>query len=230
MTLSSAMNWRPTQRPPPATLQPLSQRRPEESRQFELGVRKSFSDERVRATLALFELERDNIAIPDDNGFTQQAGDQLARGLELEVVARLPKQTDLTFAYAYTDSKLTRFTELVFVPFPEPRALTIDRSGNRSAFAPESLLNLWATKHFRRWTLGGGLRFVDEQFIAEDNETTIGSYLLIDAAATYSLGDWRLRLGLENLTDRDYETRGFGTSAVIPGQPFAATLSVDYRL
>ena len=44
-----------------------------------------------------------------------------------------------------------------------------------------------------------------------------------------SFDDWRFSLHLENLTDEEYETRGFGSTSVIPGQPTSAYLSVDYR-
>ena len=36
-----------------------------------------------------------------------------------------------------------------------------------------------------------------------------------------------LRLNFRNLTDRDYYTRGFGSSSVIPGDPFAVYGSVE---
>ncbi len=206
------------------------ERRPEESRQFELGVRRALLDDRLRTTVALFQIERDNIAIPDDNGITQQAGDQRARGVELELAAETRDGLRLFLAYAYTDSELTRFTEFVVDPFTGA-GTAFDRSGNRSAFSPEHLANAWASRRLgRRWTVGGGLRWVGEQFIAEDNVTRLDGYLLLDAAVILRHGPWRWSLHLDNLTDQDYETRGFGALSVIPGRPFAAALGVAYRL
>ena len=47
-------------------------------------------------------------------------------------------------------------------------------SGNTSAFAPEHLLNLWLSKRLAGgFRLAGGVRWVDDQFIAEDNVTSI---------------------------------------------------------
>jgi iron complex outermembrane receptor protein len=206
------------------------ERKPEESRQLELGLRKELCGGRVQSSFAVFEIERENIAIPDDNGFTQQAGDQRARGLEAELAARLGAGLRLWLAYAHTDSELTRFTEQIFVGFPRPFPVTVDRSGNRSAFSPKNLLNLRLSLPLGRLDLAAGLRFVDEQFIAEDNLVELDSYRLLDAALSYGLQDWRLTLHLHNLTDEDYETRGFGSSAVIPGEPFSVSLAVEYRL
>ncbi len=207
------------------------ERRPEESRQIELGLRKDHLEERLRSTFAVYQIERENIAIPDDNGFTQQAGDQRSRGFEVELAAELARGLRATFAYAYTDSELTRFTERVLVGFFPPTFATIDRSGNRSAFAPEHVADLWVSKRVGGGlSVAGGARYVDEQFIAEDNATAIDGYVLLDAAVTYLMGDWRFTLNLRNLADEEYETRGFGSFSVIPGEPRALLLGVEYRL
>lgn len=132
--------------------------------------------------------------------------------------------------YGYTDSVLTRFTESVLVALDPPTYMTIDRSGNQAAFAPEHLARLWLNKTFDiGLSLGGGLRFVGNQFIAEDNATELDSYMLVDLAAVYQFRQWRFSLFLKNVTDQEYETRGFGTSTVIPGQPISATLGIDFR-
>jgi iron complex outermembrane receptor protein len=209
----------------------VGEQRPEQSQQLEVGLRKELLGGRVRTTFALYQIERDNIAIPDDNGFTQQTGDQRARGAELEIVAEPWRGVTALLAYAYTDSELTRFAEAVQVG-PGPGDIVVfDRSGNTSAFAPQHLANLWVSRRFTGGLgLGGGARWVDEQFIAEDNATALDGYVLFDAAVTYTFGDWHLALNLKNLSDQDYETRGFGSTSVIPGDPLAATLSFNYRL
>ena len=72
----------------PASPRVVGERRPERSRQVEIGLHRSWRGGRVRTTTSVYQLERENIAIPDDNGFTQQAGDQRARGVELELAAQ----------------------------------------------------------------------------------------------------------------------------------------------
>ena len=83
-----------------------------------------------------FEIERQNIAIPDDNGFNQQVGDQRSRGIELELAMELARGLHGLLVYGYTDSVLTRFTESVLVAIDPPTYLTIDRSGNTAASIP----------------------------------------------------------------------------------------------
>jgi len=206
------------------------ERDPEESQEIELGVRQDLFDGKARLTLALYDLERQNIAIPDDNGFTQQAGDQRSRGFEFEATADLPSGLTGLFSYAYTDSELTSFAESVVLPTLPPTVITVDRSGNTSAFSPENLAKLWLTQKFDSGLMvGGGLRYVGSQFIAEDNDVEISGYTILDLMAAYTLGAWRLSLNLDNVTDTEYETRGFGGFSVIPGRPFSALLGVQYR-
>ncbi len=214
----------------PASPRVFGEREPEEGRQYELGWRQLFAGGRLRAVVAAYQLERDNIAIPDDNGFTQQAGDQRSAGVEAELSGEFGAGVAGTFAYAYTDAELTRFTELIPFPDPPPFFLVFDRSGNTPAFAPEHLFSGWLSRRFGGgWTLGGGVRWVDDQFIAEDNAAVIDAHTLVDLAVAYDLERWRLSLDLENVTDEDYETRGFGSFSVIPGQPFSAIARIEYR-
>lgn len=205
-------------------------RQPETSRQVEIGARRELLADRLRLTLAVFELRRDNIAIPDDNGFTQQVGDQRARGAELELALELPDGWRGLLVYGYTESELTEFAERVLISIDPPQAVTIDRSGNQAAFAPRHLASLWLSRRLSsRLTLAGGLRYVGKQFLAEDNEIELDDYLLADLAFFCDVRQWRLSLHLRNVTDTDYETRGFGSASVIPGAPLSADFGVHYR-
>jgi catecholate siderophore receptor len=214
---------------PPAPLV-VGEREPEESRQVEVGARRELWGGRLRTTLAAYELRRENIAIPDATGVTRQTGDQRARGVELEAAADLGGGRRAFFAYAWSDSELTRFTELQGFGLPPTVFVLLDRSGNRSPFAPEHLASLWLSQRFGSgWGLAGGGRWVGEQTIAPDNQVGIDGYLLLDAALSYGAGDWRLSLHLKNLTDEEYETRGLGVGSVIPGAPRSATVGVEVR-
>jgi iron complex outermembrane recepter protein len=198
-------------------------REPETSRQLEVGTKVSFLAGKARAGIAAYDLKRQNIAIPDSSGLLRQIGDQSSRGLELELAADLPKDFSANFAYAWNDSELTRFAETLQIALDPPAFATLDRSGNTPAFAPRHILNLWASKRIgHALTFGLGARYVSEQFIAENNEFRIDGYFLVDAMASYTRGRITASLNLKNLTDREYETRGFGPYSAIPGNPLAA--------
>lgn len=206
---------------------------PEESRQYEIGAKLGRAGGKVQTTVALYQLERENIGIVDETGFTQQAGDQRSRGIEIEFAAELRPRLRAFVSYAYNDAELTRFVECA-PGFTDPGTgqcvQSIDRSGNTPAFAPEHLVNIWVSQRFGNgWGFGAGARFVSEQFIAEDNQFAIDDYLLFDAALYYTIDRWELSLNFQNITDEDYETRGFGSSSVIPANPFSVHAGFNYR-
>jgi TonB-dependent siderophore receptor len=207
---------------------------PEESDQIEIGLKKKFLGGKLQTNFAAFRLDRDNIAIPDDNGVTQQTGDQRSEGVELELAAEPLPGFRTFFAYAYTDAELTEFTERVIVgfdPFFQPIFATLDRSGNTPAFVPEHLASVWLSKRFKNgFGVGGGARHFSDQYIAEDNAFEIDGATVLDATAFYDVGDWRLRLNLKNVTDEEYETRGFGSTSVIPAPKFTVYAGFEYRM
>jgi TonB-dependent siderophore receptor len=207
---------------------------PEESVQLELGAKKQFLGDRIRTTFAVYHLDRENIAIPDESGFTQEAGDQRSRGFEVELAAEPMPRLRTFLAYAYNDSELTRFTERVIVGLDQnfnPIFGTVDRSGNTPAFAPKNLATLWVGYNFRGGLgIAGGARYVGTQYIAEDNAFALSSYTVVDATVSYRFKTVKLFLNLRNLTDTEYEVRGFRNTSVTPATPFAAYAGLSLNL
>jgi iron complex outermembrane receptor protein len=202
---------------PPST-QVVGPRNPEESWQVELGAKLAFLDGRGFAGLALYDLRRENIGIPDSTGITRQDGDQRSRGIELDASVEPFRGWSLQGAYAYTDSELTRFSEIVQLQPPD--FVVVDHSGNTAPFAPRHLFSLWVSKRFDLGLgLAVGLRHVSDQLIAPDNRATIEAYTTLAATVSYTRDRWGLQVHLRNLTDTEYETRGFGSASAIPGRP-----------
>jgi TonB-dependent siderophore receptor len=205
---------------------------PEQGTQYEVGLKKLFADGKIRTTLAVYSLERENIALADMTfGFTQQSGDQRSRGAEIELAAEFLPGLRTFFSYAYNDAELTDYVPFVTDPFTGVGAFQ-DFTGNTPIMAPEHLANLWISKSFDNgFGVSGGARFVDEQFVGEDNAFTLESSIVLDAAAFYDMKAWRFKLNLKNFTDEEYEMRGIaGASSVIPADPFAVYASIEFRM
>lgn len=215
----------------PPSSRVVGERRAEESTQAEVGVKAELLGGKVQTTFALYELERENVAIPDLTGVIQQTGTQRSRGFELELAAEPRRGLKTLFSYAWTDAELTRFSEQVLVSFIPPIFATVDRSGNVPAFAPEHIANLWVSQRFGNgFGVGAGGRYLSEQFIAEDNAFEIDPSFTVDASLFYDLGLWRLSLHLRNLTDESTFTRGFGNTSVIPAPGTTVFGGFEYRL
>jgi iron complex outermembrane recepter protein len=201
---------------PPSTLVAGQDREPEEARQVEVGIKHRTAGGKLRTTLAFYDLEKDKIAIVDLTGVTAQLGDQESKGVELEVAASVREGLNWTFSYAYTDAELTRFTEID--PFFQ---VVVDRSGNQPAYTPEHLANFWISQRFANgFGISGGAHYVGRQFIDEDNAFEIDDYVTVDALLSYERPRWGARIHLRNLTDEEYEGRGFGSASVLPADGF----------
>ncbi|MCZ6633855.1 MAG: TonB-dependent receptor [bacterium] len=205
----------------PPSSQVVGPREVEKSTQVEAGVKKYLLDNRLHASLAVYQLKKDNIGIPDATGVTRQNGDQRSRGVELEVMVQPIRNWHTFLAYAFSDAELTRFAELV--PVLTLTGVTfqrIDRSGNEPAFSPRHILNLWTSRRFENGLeIGAGARYTTSQFIAEKNQFKIRDVLTFDASVSYTYKQTKWRINAKNLTDRKYETRGFGSTSVIPANP-----------
>lgn len=209
-------------------------RDPEKSRQAEAGLKNSWLGNRIHSTLAVYRIEKENIAIPDKNGLARQIGSQLSRGIEFEVQARMTQHCASIFSYAYTETELTRFHENVPVGQDEYGGtiyMLIDRSGNEAAFAPRHMITFWHSREFmQKFGFGLGVSYRSRQFIAENNVFAIDGYTTFDGMLYYKMGRMRWSLNGRNLSDTSYYMRGFGNSSVIPAPTRAVYGSLEFQL
>jgi iron complex outermembrane receptor protein len=173
----------------------------------------------------VYDIERENIAIPDETAFLLQAGDQESRGVELELAAEPLRRLRTFLSYAYNDSELTRFSDVDAFS-----GGVVERSGNAPPYAPEHLVALWVSRDFRSGLgLAGGGRYFSEQFINADNAFEVDDAVVLDAAVFYDLEAWRFKLNFKNLTDEEYETGSYASTSVLPADAFSVQGSFEYR-
>ncbi len=214
---------------PPSTLV-VGNVEAEESTQYEVGAKTQFYNGKLHATVAAYHLKKNNLTISSSSSLAFLAGKQKSRGVELELMAEPVRQWQTFVAYAFTEPELTEF----FDQIDGVQTVRIDRSGNTPAFAPKHILNVWTNKTFdNRLGLGLGGRYLSEQFIDEDNAYKIDGFFTLDAMLYYQIGNWRWSLNAKNLTDTEYETRGFSlfySASVLPGNPRAIYGQIEFKL
>jgi len=214
----------------PPSSQALGELEAEETTQFELGAKTQCLNGRLNANLAVYHLEKNNLLIPDSRGLSFLTGEQRSRGIEIDIAAQLARNWQGFITYAFTEAELTDFSEDILTS-PVGPVIRLDRSGNTPAFAPKHILNVWTHKELgNRFGIGGGGRYLSRQFIDEDNAFKIDDIFLLDAMLYYNIGSWRWSVNFKNLTDTEYETRGFGSGSVIPGNPFSVFGGIEFRL
>ncbi|MEM9005768.1 MAG: TonB-dependent siderophore receptor [Cyanobacteria bacterium P01_F01_bin.86] len=188
---------------------------PERGEGFEVGVKAEFLDGDLLATLAYFDITKQNVTTGDPNNpfFSVATGEQRSRGVELDLTGEILPGWNVLASYAYTDAEVTQDNTIPV--------------GNRLFNVPEHSASLWTTYEIQSGDLAGlgfglGFNFVGERSGDLDNTFEVDSYFLTNAAISYRRDNWRAALNIRNLFDVDYiaGNRGSRTAFNEVGDPF----------
>ncbi len=191
-----------------------SQFQPERGTQYEIGVKADIND-KLFATLALYDLTRSNVTTTDNRpgippNFSIQVGEQRSRGIELAVAGEILPGWNVIAGYAYNNAEITKDNTFAV--------------GNRLNNVPEHSFNLWTTYEIQSGNLQGlgfglGLFFVGERPGDLANTFELPSYLRTDASIFYKRDRFRAAVNLRNLFDVDYFESAFSRNRVFLGDP-----------
>ena len=197
---------------------------PEEGEGFEVGVKAELLDQRLLATLAYFNLTKQNVATADPTNprFSVATGEQQSEGIELDIIGEILPGWNIIGSYAYIDAEVTEDNRV------EP--------GNRLPGVPEHSASVWTTYKIQSGDLAGlgfglGFNWVDKRQGDLDNSFDLDSYFLTNAAISYGRDNWQFALNFRNLFDVDFVTGAprTRTRGIEPGEPFTVVGSFSYR-
>lgn len=193
---------------------------PQESEQYELGIKTSLLDGRLAANLAVYDLTRSNQVFADvaASRFTL-IGEQRSKGFETEVIGQITPEWSVSASYAYLDTEV------------------VDGSnkGNNLNLAPRHSTRLWTSydiNHgiFSNLSLYGGVFKQGDSYGDVANSFVVEGYTRFDAGASYKhhLGQNKAiwRLNVDNITDKVYYM-GNNQASMLPGTPRNARLSLE---
>ncbi|MBW3530765.1 TonB-dependent siderophore receptor [Shewanella oncorhynchi] len=195
---------------------------------IELGSKADFFDEKLTASVAVFKVQKENVAEKDpnikdplpDGSFPMRAVDGTSnRGFEMELTGRPTEDWDLYFSYTYSESE----------------------KADGSAFGthlPKNLVRLSSLYHFdgalEDLTLGGNLSWQSKIYVenagpnGESSEQA--SYFLTNLMASYQLTDDAIvRLNIRNLFDEKYYSSIDFYNQGFFGEPRNVELSLSYN-
>lgn len=91
---------------------------PEAGEQFEFGIKQDLVDNRLSATLALFQITKQNVLTPDpeDQDFSVQTGEQTNRGVELDIAGEILPGWKVIATYAYINAFVSEDTPFLSLP------------------------------------------------------------------------------------------------------------------
>ncbi len=185
---------------------------PQKGQALELGAKWQSADQRLNASVALFDIRKTNVLTrsPTNANFSIAAGEVQSRGLELDVAGQIDTHWRMTANMAYTDTEVTRDNN--------PALL-----GKRLLNVPRVSAGLFAIREDQapwggRYGIGGGLVHVGER-----TGTATDTYRLPAYTTARITGYWqidkrtRLTLDVHNLFNKTHYTASWGALTVIPG-------------
>ncbi|NEQ98509.1 MAG: TonB-dependent siderophore receptor [Cyanothece sp. SIO2G6] len=197
---------------------------PETGEGFEVGIKAELFDGNLLATLAYFNLTKQNVATadPDDPRFSVATGEQDSQGIELDIVGEILPGWDIIASYSYIDAEIA-----------EDNRFDV---GNRLAGVAEHSASLWTTYEIAAGDLDGlgfglGFNWVGDRQGDLANSFELDSYFLTNAAVFYERQDWRLAVNFQNIFNVDYivGTPRTRTRGIEPGDPFTVIGSIRYQ-
>lgn len=177
---------------------------PTTGRQYELGVKYEPTGFNAIATLAVFDLRKQNVLTQDPNPAhvcgggrcSVQTGEITSRGVELGLTMGLADGLNAVASYTYNPMEVTKSNKPGEV-------------GRQMYDQPIHTASLWLDYGLADGPLaglgfGGGLRFLGRTTNSAGDIST-SPQLLDEAMVRYDVEDWRLSLNAKNLLDREIE-------------------------
>lgn len=203
--------------------------------QWELGTKTEFWDGRLTASLAYFDLTKQNMPVPDpanlDGLHFLTIGEAESRGIEFESTGEILPGLKLIGAYA--------FTPFASVTKDIGANGNIGTQGNRLPMAPEHSGSLWTTydfqnKELRGLKIGGGVTAAGQRQGDSANTYQLPGYATLNLMSSYALkvGSAKIttQLNVDNLLDKSYFIGSNGATASFYGSPRAVigSIRVEY--
>lgn len=196
---------------------------PQKATGYEVGMKAELLDGSLQATLAYFDITKQNVLTADPNNqfFSIATGEQRSQGVELDIAGEILPGWKIVANYAYIDARVTKDNTI-----PE---------GNRLFNSPYHSAGLWTTYEIQTGDLQGlgfgvGFNYVGDRAGDLDNSFKVDDYFLANAALFYKRENWRLGLNFNNLLNTKYilnaNSRTFGN---IVGAPFSVVGSVSVQ-
>ena len=217
---------------------------PTSAQQWEIGSKAEFFDGRLRATLAYYDLTKQNVATTDYiaghecNGggplsCTIAVGAVRSKGPELDIQGEILPGWNVIATYANQDVRVTKSNDL------QGAAVV----GNRLQLTPRNISSVWTTYEaqngeLKGFKIGGGVKLIDS-VLDGLNQFKSPGYALVGLLAGYSFNVGKSKVtaqfNIDNLLDKSYITNAVpisdaNYSAVTFSTPrtFMGSINVQY--
>ncbi len=204
---------------------------PERNRNYEIGTKWDFFDERLGLTAALFRTEKTNARVTNASGFQESIGETQVDGLELGATGQITRNWQVFASYTYLDAELVKSGAANVGTRAAPVYVEGLYDGNEVPSTPKYSFSFWNTYNLTQdLTIGGGATYVDSRFGDTANNIEVPEYWRYDAMAAYRVSkNLDLQLNVQNLTDKRYFDQVYGSHYAHVAAGRTALLSTNFH-
>lgn len=191
------------------------------AKQWEAGLKQAFWSGRGEWTLAVYEIEKRNVFVPDPANPSDRipVGKQSSTGIEVSLGLRPSTRWKIDANLAAVNARFDSFSE------GNPPVL---RDGNTPPFVPRTVANL-GLRHvpIMNWELGVWVRRVSSVFTDNANTITLPAYTTLDLGVTHrQRKDLDFTFRIRNVTDELYAEWAYRSQQVTIAEPRTYEISV----
>jgi catecholate siderophore receptor len=196
--------------------------KPQESTNYEVGGKFGLYDGRLSLSAALFRTNNKNVIFTVDAAaippvFNQDDA-QRVDGFTIGSLGQMTSRWQILASFGYLDTRQISQNPI--------------NNGKRLVLTPRLSGSLWTTYALSRgFTVGGGVRYMDEVFVNAANTIRVPGSSLIDAMVEYEVNTHlTLRLNINNLIDEVYiKNVNNNGGRYNPGTPRSAVVTSGVR-
>ncbi|WP_242202408.1 TonB-dependent receptor [Aestuariivivens insulae] len=172
---------------------------PVEAKDIEGGIKKSFFNNKLRASLGMYQITKENILVtdPENINFSIQLGEIQSKGIEFDMQGNITPELNIVLNYANTNVEITKDTNP-------------DNIGQRIAGHAKHITNGWLNYNFHNTSMfkgfGASLGYqyqVDRSTWAwgADSESLLPNYFRLDGGLSWKNDKISVRLNVNNILD-----------------------------
>ncbi len=193
---------------------------PESARQYEVGAKFSFFNDRAVLNTALFSVSRKNVAALETvNDIESVVFDsQRTRGIEVSLDTQITDHWHVLANATAQDAVVT----------DNPQG--ISSVGKHPQGAPAYLGNVWTTYDFSihdvpGFHVGGGFNYESKSYSDLTNTNSIPAFVIANASLGYDAPRWGIDLNIHNFTNQRYFIAANAAGAYV-GEPLSAFVNL----
>lgn len=196
------------------------------SNMYEVGAKTEFFEKRLSANLAIYQIKQNNTLEPagikDKPDMYRQVGQQVAKGIELDINGTIFPNLSVTANFAISRAETTKSDDLTKI-------------NSLNANAPKAQGGLWAKYTFLNPDLkglgvGAGVNYTGKRNTLSTltNGLELPEYTLFSAALYYNIDKFKISGNLNNVFNKTHWVGGYDFNRLYPGAPRNFMIGIGY--